>query len=396
MAELPVQRADALLAVQKFLKEISLTELTSSKVRHHLAAEFGKDFTECSTAVDELIRESITQMQNSSSSSKTSPVATINQEKKQPPSAPEESSDDGVDDLLPRAKLRRSASGNASTSHKKKGARTRSRGTSRFSAVCAISEDLQEITQKPFMRRCDVVKSMWKYITDNNLKNPKNKKMVLCDDKLRKVFKKNSFLGFGMMKHLAAHIFKPEDLGPEFVAQAEQVQKEIVEELNRKQIASDNDMLSENDSDEGDGKPAQKKSKSGIHSSQDKQHDEVKFDPARVKPEPISSQDGSIHSEKDRAKTDTDGQNWEVDLDKVKLEPLSSQDSETSAQKKKNADVASDFDLKKVKVEPISSQNNSFGAEDPERRGGRRVLSAKTSREDEAAESEGCSASESE
>jgi chromatin remodeling complex protein RSC6 len=40
--------------------------------------------------------------------------------------------------------------------------------------------------------RSEVVKLLWKYIKENNLQNPKDKRIVLFDDKLQKVFKKKS------------------------------------------------------------------------------------------------------------------------------------------------------------------------------------------------------------
>ena len=46
----------------------------------------------------------------------------------------------------------------------------------------------------------EVVTRMWDYIIANNLQDPKNMKMIRCDDKLSKVFPAE-FRGFGMLKY---------------------------------------------------------------------------------------------------------------------------------------------------------------------------------------------------
>ena len=60
------------------------------------------------------------------------------------------------------------------------------------------------------MPRAQVVKSLWAYIKDNELQDPKNKRNILCDDKLRELLGVEKFLGFGMMKYLNKH-FLPID-----------------------------------------------------------------------------------------------------------------------------------------------------------------------------------------
>ena len=54
--------------------------------------------------------------------------------------------------------------------------------------------------------RPEVVSKVWEYIKKNNLQNPKNKREILADPKLEKVFGKKSVTMFEMNKHLAAHL----------------------------------------------------------------------------------------------------------------------------------------------------------------------------------------------
>jgi chromatin remodeling complex protein RSC6 len=54
--------------------------------------------------------------------------------------------------------------------------------------------------------RGEVVSKVWDYIKANNLQNPENRREILADDKLRKVFGKDKVTMFEMNKHLAQHL----------------------------------------------------------------------------------------------------------------------------------------------------------------------------------------------
>jgi upstream activation factor subunit UAF30 len=54
--------------------------------------------------------------------------------------------------------------------------------------------------------RGEVVSKVWEYIKANNLQNPENRREILADDKLRKVFGKDRVTMFEMNKHLAQHL----------------------------------------------------------------------------------------------------------------------------------------------------------------------------------------------
>ncbi len=51
-----------------------------------------------------------------------------------------------------------------------------------------------------------VVKKMWEYIKANNLQNPKNKRKIILDDKLKKIFKPPLDM-FSMNKQLSKHVY---------------------------------------------------------------------------------------------------------------------------------------------------------------------------------------------
>ena len=60
------------------------------------------------------------------------------------------------------------------------------------------------------MPRTEVVKSLWKYFKDNELQDPKDRRFIICDDKLKAVFKMDRINGFSMNKTLSSHL-KPKD-----------------------------------------------------------------------------------------------------------------------------------------------------------------------------------------
>jgi chromatin remodeling complex protein RSC6 len=51
-----------------------------------------------------------------------------------------------------------------------------------------------------------VVSKVWEYNRSHNLQNPENRREILADDKLRRVFRKDKVTMFEMNKHLAGHL----------------------------------------------------------------------------------------------------------------------------------------------------------------------------------------------
>ena len=72
------------------------------------------------------------------------------------------------------------------------------------------SADLAVITGSGNIARSAVVSKMWDYIKKNNLQNPQNKREILADDKLKKIFGgKDKVSMFEMNKHLSNHLSQP-------------------------------------------------------------------------------------------------------------------------------------------------------------------------------------------
>ena len=68
------------------------------------------------------------------------------------------------------------------------------------------SKELAEITGSAPLPRSQMVKKVWDHIKANNLQNPQNKREILADDKLKKIFGKDKVSMFEMNKHLSKHV----------------------------------------------------------------------------------------------------------------------------------------------------------------------------------------------
>jgi chromatin remodeling complex protein RSC6 len=74
-----------------------------------------------------------------------------------------------------------------------------------FKAVTP-SKELAEIVGSAALPRTEVVKKMWAYIKRNNLQNPKNKREIMADAKLRPIFGRDAVSMFDMNKHISKHV----------------------------------------------------------------------------------------------------------------------------------------------------------------------------------------------
>ncbi|HJS85618.1 MAG TPA: SWIB/MDM2 domain-containing protein [Acetobacteraceae bacterium] len=69
------------------------------------------------------------------------------------------------------------------------------------------SEELAAVVGEGPLARGEVVSKVWEYIRSHNLQNPEDRREILADDKLRKVFgNKDKVTMFEMNKHLAQHL----------------------------------------------------------------------------------------------------------------------------------------------------------------------------------------------
>ena len=70
-----------------------------------------------------------------------------------------------------------------------------------------LSADLEAVVGKGPLPRSQVVKKLWEYIKKHDLQNPKNKRNILADDKLKPLFGgKHEVTMFEMTKLVSPHM----------------------------------------------------------------------------------------------------------------------------------------------------------------------------------------------
>lgn len=81
------------------------------------------------------------------------------------------------------------------------------KANSAFMKPMTISPELAEVVGKGPMPRSEVVKEIWVYIKKHDLQNPKNKRNIIADDKLKPVFGgKDEVTMFEMTKLVSQHL----------------------------------------------------------------------------------------------------------------------------------------------------------------------------------------------
>ncbi|XP_062214430.1 upstream activation factor subunit spp27-like isoform X2 [Phragmites australis] len=83
-----------------------------------------------------------------------------------------------------------------------------------FTKLCSLSLALQEFVGTSELARTEVVKKLWAYIRENNLQDQNNRRKILCDERLKKIFNVNSIDMFQMNKALTKHIWPLNSEGP--------------------------------------------------------------------------------------------------------------------------------------------------------------------------------------
>jgi upstream activation factor subunit UAF30 len=75
-----------------------------------------------------------------------------------------------------------------------------------FMKELAVSDTLAAVIGAKPVPRTEVTKKLWAYIKKNKLQDPKNKRDILADDKLKAVFGKAKVNMFEMTKLVGKHL----------------------------------------------------------------------------------------------------------------------------------------------------------------------------------------------
>ena len=80
------------------------------------------------------------------------------------------------------------------------------KANSAFMKPMKISSELALVVGAGPMPRSEVVKAIWIYIKKHDLQNPKNKRNIIADAKLKPIFGKDEVTMFEMTKLVSKHL----------------------------------------------------------------------------------------------------------------------------------------------------------------------------------------------
>ncbi|VDK55289.1 unnamed protein product [Anisakis simplex] len=259
---LPVTEDVLRKSIIEQINQFGLDKLTSRLIRENLRKEYNADFSPFKSQIDTIAME-VVEKRNAETAKKAAAKESSDSDdsdsddgvvftdsttpkKKQKSSRKRAASGSDSDLLEVGQKKRRAAAANVKKQAPKKKKKPAEGGVKRktaYSVCCALTEDLSSIVGKKYMRRSDVVKSMWAYFRSNNLMDPKDKRYVLADEPLLKLFKKRRFLAFGMMKDLVPHIIEAKFLNEADRAALEKYEAEEDARRAREENAKNNEKL---------------------------------------------------------------------------------------------------------------------------------------------------------
>ena len=86
------------------------------------------------------------------------------------------------------------------------GAATQEANGTGIHAPVQPSPELGAVVGNDRLPRSQVISKVWEYIKAHELQNPENKREIVADEKLKKVFGKDKVTMFEMNKYISAHV----------------------------------------------------------------------------------------------------------------------------------------------------------------------------------------------
>lgn len=87
-----------------------------------------------------------------------------------------------------------------------KAAKTQTKEGTGIHAPVQPSPELGAVVGSDRIARSEVISKVWAYIKSNDLQNPENKREILADEKLKKVFGRDKCTMFEMNKYISQHV----------------------------------------------------------------------------------------------------------------------------------------------------------------------------------------------
>ncbi len=94
----------------------------------------------------------------------------------------------------------------ATKTKKAEGATGEAPKTGGIHAPVQPSAELGAVVGNEKLPRSQVISKVWDYIKANNLQNPENKREIVADEKLKKVFGRDKVTMFEMNKYISQHV----------------------------------------------------------------------------------------------------------------------------------------------------------------------------------------------
>ena len=76
----------------------------------------------------------------------------------------------------------------------------------------ALSEPLAAMLGETQLSRPQTVKQIWAYVKARDMQDPNDKRQIVCDEKMRAVFKADKVHMFTMNKLLASHLYPVDEV----------------------------------------------------------------------------------------------------------------------------------------------------------------------------------------
>lgn len=218
-----VDEAQITDAIRTILQDADLEQLSRRMIRKQLEAQFHTDLSHYKDMINSTILELIEQQTQQQEDSAEDEDAA------QEPEPSDEDADDEYDPPPPRKKAKTSSAAAAkkkASPVKRKRAVPSANGEEKktsnaFNMLLSLSPELASVVGSETMARPQIVKSLWEYIREHDLQDPKNKRSIIFDAKLRSVFQRDSVTMFSMNKFVKRHVRKPADLPPNGWAEIE-------------------------------------------------------------------------------------------------------------------------------------------------------------------------------
>jgi upstream activation factor subunit UAF30 len=256
--------------LKEILQTADLTTTTTTSIRRKLEEELGVDLTSKKAFIREQVDLYLLQQQQQLENNEVKEEADegieneVKEEEHSSEQPGDEEEDEEEDEDEGSGKRSKKSSSNKEKSRKGTGGG--------FNKLCGLSPELQSVLGVSELSRTQVVKQLWVYIRENDLQDPQNRRKILCDDKLRSVFRKDSIDMFEMNKVLSNHILRLENGN---VVSQDLEQKAKQQKLEKKVVSEDSEPKSKR----------QKQEKKGLEDSESKskRQKQEKKDGGRVK-----------------------------------------------------------------------------------------------------------------